>query len=49
MELTIPVEEGPVYLWDKAEWTGNEALSANDLNAALGMKNGDVANDVKIG
>jgi outer membrane protein assembly factor BamA len=48
VELTIPVEEGPVYLWDKAEWTGNEALSANDLNAALGMKNGDVANDVKI-
>ena len=48
VELTIPVEEGPVYLWDKAEWTGNESLSANDLNAALGMKNGDVANDVKI-
>src|SRR6185503_3267822 len=46
--LTIPVEEGPVYLWEKAEWTGNEALSANDLNSALGMKNGDVANGVKI-
>jgi len=48
VDLTIPVEEGPVYLWDKAEWTGNEALSAYDLNAALGMKNGDVANVVKI-
>jgi outer membrane protein assembly factor BamA len=48
VELTIPVEEGPVYLWDKAEWTGNEVLSANDLNAALGMKNGDVANAVRI-
>lgn len=48
VELTIPVEEGPVYLWDRAEWTGNEALSANDLNAALGMKNGEVANGVKI-
>jgi len=48
VELTIPVEEGPVYLWDKAEWTGNESLSANDLDAALGMKNGDVANAVKI-
>jgi outer membrane protein insertion porin family len=48
VELTIPVEEGPVYLWEKAEWAGNEALLANDLNAALGMKNGDVANGVKI-
>jgi len=48
VELTIPVEEGPVYLWEKAEWTGNEVLPANDLNAALGMKNGDVANIVKI-
>lgn len=48
VELTIPVEEGPVYLWEKAEWTGNETLSANDLNAALGMKNGDVANGLKI-
>jgi len=48
VELTIAVEEGPVYLWEKAEWMGNESLSANDLNAALGMKNGDVANSVKI-
>jgi outer membrane protein assembly factor BamA len=48
VELTIPIEEGPVYLWEKAEWAGNEALLANDLNAALGMKNGDVANGVKI-
>jgi len=48
VELTIPVEEGAVYLWEKAEWTGNEALLASDLNAALGMKNGDVANGVKI-
>jgi len=48
VELTIPVEEGPIYLWEKTEWTGNESLSANDLDAALGMKNGDVANGVKI-
>jgi outer membrane protein assembly factor BamA len=48
VQLTIPVEEGPIYLWEKAEWTGNETLSASDLDAALGMKNGDVANSVKI-
>jgi outer membrane protein assembly factor BamA len=48
VELTIPVEEGPIYLWDKAEWTGNQAVPASDLNGALGMKNGDVANTVKV-
>jgi outer membrane protein assembly factor BamA len=35
-------------LWDKAEWAGNEALSASDLNGSLGMKNGEVASGVKI-
>lgn len=48
VELTIPVEEGPIYLWEKTEWTGNETSSASDLDAALGMKKGDVANSVKI-
>jgi outer membrane protein assembly factor BamA len=48
VDLSIPVEEGPIYLWDKTEWTGNEALSVNDLNAALGMKNGDVANSLRV-
>lgn len=48
VELTIPVEEGPIYLWEKTEWMGNETLSANDLDAALGMKKGDVANSIKI-
>ncbi|MGH9931305.1 MAG: POTRA domain-containing protein, partial [Pyrinomonadaceae bacterium] len=38
VELSIPVEEGPIYLWDRADWAGNEALSANDLDGALGMK-----------
>jgi len=48
VELSIPVEEGPIYLWDRAEWTGNDTLSANDLDSALGMKNGEVANGAKI-
>ena len=48
VELTIPVEEGPIYLWERTEWSGNETLSANDLDAALGMKKSDVANSVKI-
>jgi outer membrane protein assembly factor BamA len=48
VELSIPVEEGPIYLWDKAEWVGNEALSASDLADALGMHPGEVANGAKI-
>jgi outer membrane protein assembly factor BamA len=48
VELTIPVEEGPIFLWDKANWSGNEALGPNELDEALGMKSGEVANGVKI-
>lgn len=48
VELSIPVEEGPIYLWDKAEWVGNEALSASDLADALGMHPGEVASGSKI-
>lgn len=48
VEVNIPVEEGPIYLWDKAEWTGNQTLSPRELDEALGMKSGEVANGVKI-
>jgi outer membrane protein assembly factor BamA len=48
VSLTIPVDEGPQYSWDKAEWTGNQVLSAEQLTAALGLKAGDVADDRKI-
>jgi outer membrane protein assembly factor BamA len=48
IDLTIPVEEGPIYRWDKAEWSGNEILTAAELNAALGMKNGEIADGNKI-
>lgn len=48
VELTIPVEEGPIFLWNRAEWTGNESLTPQELDNALGMKNGELANGVKI-
>jgi outer membrane protein insertion porin family len=48
VEVSIPIEEGPIYLWEKAEWTGNEAVTPTDLDQALGMKNGELANGVKI-
>ena len=48
VELSIPVEEGPIFLWDKAEWTGNQVLSPQELDEALGMKSGQLANGIKI-
>ncbi|HET8674654.1 MAG TPA: POTRA domain-containing protein [Blastocatellia bacterium] len=48
LDVAIEVEEGSAYAWDKAEWTGNEALSVNELEAILGMKSGDVANGLKV-
>jgi outer membrane protein assembly factor BamA len=46
--LTIPVEEGPIYLLDKAEWNGNQILTADALNEALGIKPGDVLKGSKF-
>jgi len=46
--VTIPVAEGLPYSWDKAEWSGNQALSAAQLSAALGMKAGEAADDRKL-
>ena len=46
--VTLPVEEGSVYSWEKAEWSGNTALSVQELDAALGMKTGELANGLKI-
>ena len=46
--VTLPVSEGPAYTWDHAEWTGNAVLTVKDLDAAVAMKPGDVADAVKI-
>jgi outer membrane protein insertion porin family len=46
--VTIPVDEGVAYSWDKAEWNGNQVLTADELLAALGMKTGELADGFKI-
>jgi len=48
VELTIPIEEGGVYSWEKSEWSGNQVLTPQELDAALGMKTGEVANGLKL-
>lgn len=48
VELTIPVEEGAIYVWDKAQWSGNQILPSTDLDKELGMKSGEIANGLKF-
>jgi outer membrane protein insertion porin family len=48
VELTIPVDEGLIYKWNKAEWSGNQAITAQELDALLGMRAGQPANGVKL-
>ena len=47
-DVTVPVAEGFVYLWDKAEWADAGALAAPELDAALNMKAGETADGLKI-
>ena len=37
-----------MYSWAKAEWSGNQLLSVKELDVALGMKPGEVANGKKF-
>lgn len=48
VELSIPVDEGHIYKWNKAEWTGNQALTTQELDALLEMRAGQPANGVKL-
>jgi outer membrane protein assembly factor BamA len=46
--VTLRVSEGPAYLWDHAEWSGQSVLTTKDLDARLGLKPGEVADVGKI-
>jgi outer membrane protein assembly factor BamA len=48
VNVTFQVDEGPIYTWEKAEWSGNTTLSAQELSSALGMKPGERADGLKI-
>ena len=48
VDLTIPVTEGAIYSWSKSEWSGNKVLTGQQLDDALGMKPGEVANGKKF-
>jgi outer membrane protein insertion porin family len=46
--VTLNVDEGSIYVWDKAAWEGAAGLTAQELDAALGMRQREVANVLKI-
>ena len=46
--VTLPVAEGLQYRWNDPVWSSNQAYSAQELNAALKLKQGDVADSMKI-
>ena len=46
--VVFPVQEGPEYYWDKADWNGNQQITREDLDHLMGMKDHDVANQDKI-
>lgn len=48
VEVTIPVQEGPRYLWAGSVWDGNDKLTVTELATALGMDPGDLADKVRI-
>ena len=48
VDVTIPVEEGLIYSLGHTDWSGMNALTTDQLNQTLGMKQGDVANGVKF-
>ena len=46
--ITLPVVEGAAYVWDRAEWSGNQVLTNDVLNNLMSMKSGVVADTSKI-
>jgi outer membrane protein insertion porin family len=48
LEVVIPIAPGDVYLWNGTQWQGILALPASTLDAAVGIKPGDVADGMRI-
>lgn len=48
VEVSIPINPGPVHSWKGVTWQGNTAVQSSDLDAAVDLKPGDVADGMKI-
>jgi len=47
-DVTIPVDEGIIYSWANSEWSGHRSFDAKELDKALQMEPGEVANGIKF-
>ena len=48
VELSIPINPGPVYSWKGVSWQGNMALLSASLDESVELKPGDIADGMKI-
>ncbi len=51
VDVTVPIEPGPVYTWGGADWTGNHAYTKDDLDTLVkeeGLQLGQPADGMKI-
>lgn len=48
VDVTLAVDEGLIYKWDKAEWAGNAAMSTAELDAILPLQSGQPADGIKL-
>jgi len=48
LAVAVPVDEGSIYVWGGAEWSGQQALTPQELDFALGMKPREVANTARM-
>lgn len=46
--VALVAEEGLQYSWEKAVWSENKVLTAQELDAAFGMKTGELASSTRI-
>jgi outer membrane protein insertion porin family len=46
--LSIPINPGPAYSWKGVSWQGNAAVQSSDLDAAVNLKSGEVADGMKL-
>jgi outer membrane protein assembly factor BamA len=48
VDLSIPINPGPVYSWKGVSWQGNVAVQAPTLDQEVKLKPGEVADGMKI-
>lgn len=48
VDVSVKIDEGLAYNWDKAEWSGNQALPVATLQKAMQMNAGEIADSTKM-